>query len=321
MDELQLKLKVNLKVAIFLMGPTACGKTSLALALAQVLPIEIVNVDSSQVYIGMDVGTSKPTRTELNQTKHHLIDICFPDQPYSVAKFCHDVVAILAEINSRGKIPLLVGGTMLYFYALCYGLSELPAADYRIREDLNLMAHKHGWQYLHAKLSTIDPVAASKIMVNDSQRIQRALEVCMITGQKYSSYLQGKTISFLSDWTIHYFAILHHDRQVLHKEITARFHKMLNQGLIAEVNLLLNQGFDLDLPAMRSVGYRQLMQYLKGSISLELACSQAIASTKQLAKKQYTWLRKWQSLVNLNLLDATSAEKNNLNLIVDKVKC
>lgn len=308
------------KKAIILMGPTACGKTDLAIELTKVLPVEIINVDSAQVYIGMDIGTNKPNKLQLAATKHHLIDICHPNQIYSVAKFCQDVSKLLMEINSRGKIPLLVGGSMLYFYGLCFGLSKLPSADPNLRKNLDLEASEYGWQVMHTKLSKLDPLTASKISINDSQRIQRALEICLLTGKTLDKYLASST-KFLSGWNVKYFAIIHKDRKILHHKIATRFNSMLQLGLIAEVEWLCSKNFDINLPAMRSVGYKQLIAYLQGKISKQLACEQAIVATRQLAKKQYTWLRKWQNLVDLNLLDASLEQLHNLRLILEQIKC
>lgn len=312
----------NTKTAIFLMGPTACGKTSLAISMAKNLPIEIINVDSAQVYIGMDIGTNKPIQEELMITKHHLIDICSPKNNYSVAQFCCDANKLLEEIHARGKIPLLVGGTMLYFYALCFGLSKLPSSNLEIRNDINMQAKEYGWPYMHAKLAELDQKTAEKLSINDSQRIQRALEVFITTGKKFSDYLmETERHSFIDNWNIKYFAIMQKDRKILHNKIADRFYNMLTQGFIDEVDCLLKQNIPIDMPSMRSVGYRQIIEYLQNKITEQNAYQKAIIATRQLAKRQYTWLRKWQNLVDLNVLYTESPEQHNLGLITRNIKC
>ena len=308
------------KTAIFLMGPTACGKTNLAISMSQNIPVEIINVDSAQVYIGMDIGTNKPTKEELAITPHHLIDICSPKNNYSVAKFCNDVNNLLTEIHNRGKIPLLVGGTMLYFYALCFGLSKLPSQNLEIRNNINLDAEQYGWPNMHVKLAELDLKAANNIGINDSQRIQRALEVISITGQKFSDYLIERN-NFMNDWNIQYFAIVQNDRKVLHKKIADRFYIMLEKGLVDEVARLLQQDIPIDMPSMRCVGYRQIIEYLQDKVPEQEAYQKVIFATRQLAKRQYTWLRKWQTLVDLNILQTELSEQHNLWLITRNVKC
>ncbi len=302
------------------MGPTACGKTNLAISMSQNIPVEIINVDSAQVYIGMDIGTNKPTKEELAITPHHLIDICSPKNNYSVAKFCNDVNNLLTEIHNRGKIPLLVGGTMLYFYALCFGLSKLPSQNLEIRNNINLDAEQYGWPNMHVKLAELDLKAANNIGINDSQRIQRALEVISITGQKFSDYLIERN-SFMNDWNIQYFAIVQNDRKVLHKKIADRFYIMLEKGLVDEVARLLQQEIPIDMPSMRCVGYRQIIEYLQDKVPEQEAYQKVIFATRQLAKRQYTWLRKWQTLVDLNILQTELSEQHNLWLITRNVKC
>ncbi len=306
------------------MGPTACGKTNLAINLSQKLPIEIINVDSAQVYIGMDIGTNKPNKSELATAKHHLIDICHPQEHYSVAKFCENASLLLNKIHARGKIPLLVGGTMLYFYGLCFGLNDLPAADPVVRHNIDLEADKYGWQYLHAKLAKIDPQMAYKIQPTDKQRIQRGLEVFMLTGKSMSSYLiTEKHMNFLDTdhWNVKYFALVDGQRELLHKKIATRFYSMIKQGFIEEVAWLLAQNIPLSAPSMRCVGYRQLAEYLQNITDRETAYQNTINSTRQLAKRQYTWLRKWKNLVDLNFLNAESTDLENLKLIIDNIKC
>lgn len=310
------------KTAIFLMGPTGCGKTKLAIKLAEKLPIEVINVDSAQVYIGMDIGTGKPNKADLALIKHHLIDICYPSDNYSVAEFCTDASLLLNQIHANGKIPLLVGGTMLYFYSLCFGLNELPSADFSIRQQIDLEASKHGWSHLYDMLVKIDPQIASKININDKQRIQRALEVFILTGKNMSYYLSiKKKMNFMADWQVKYFALIHEQRKYLHEKITARFYDMLQQGFTDEVAYLLEQNIPLNAPAMRCVGYRQLAEYLINKTNQATAYQKAINATKQLAKRQYTWLRKWKKLVKLNFLNAERENLENLMLIINNIKC
>ncbi len=312
-----------MKTAIFLMGPTACGKTELAIELASILPVEIINVDSAQIYIGMDIGTNKPTKDQLAVVKHHLIDICLPQNYYSVAEFCKNANQLLEQIHSKGSIPLLVGGTMLYFYALCFGLSELPEKNIAIRNDISELATQYGWPEMHARLKKLDPGAANKIEINDSQRIQRALEVITVTGgKKFSDHLI-KQDRFLNDWNIHYFALLYQDRAILHKNIEERFYAMVKDGFVEEVEQLLQQNIPLNMPSMRCVGYRQISEYLnnKSKISQFDAYQKTIFATRQLAKRQYTWLRKWQNIVDLNLLYSENSLEHKIGLITRFIKC
>ena len=302
------------KTVIFLMGPTACGKTSLAIGLAKIMSVEIINVDSAQIYIGMDIGTNKPSKEQLAIVKHNLIDICLPQNNYSVAEFCKDANRLIKEIHAKGKVPLLVGGTMLYFYALCFGLSELPSKNIEIRNDILQSASEFGWPEMHARLTKLDPIIANTININDSQRIQRALEINILTGKKISDCF-SKMNSFIENWNIYYLAILQQDRAVLHKKIADRFYSMVQQGFVEEVEWLLQQDIPLSMPAMRCVGYRQISEYLQNTISREDAYQKAIVATRQLAKRQYTWLRKWAGLVDLKQLYVESSEKHNLDLI------
>ena len=302
------------KPVIFLMGPTACGKTSLAIELAKIMPISIINVDSAQIYIGMDIGTNKPSKEQLAITKHHLIDICLPQNNYSVAEFCENANKLIKEIHAKGSIPLLVGGTMLYFYALNFGLSELPAKNTVVRQDILQLAAQYGWPEMHARLTKLDPVAAKNININDSQRIQRALEVNILTGHKLTDCF-SKTNNFIENSNIYYFALLQQDRAILHKNIEDRFYNMVQQGFIEEVERLLQLNIPLTMPSMRCVGYRQISEYLQHKISKEQAYQKTIIATRQLAKRQYTWLRKWQKLVDLQVLYTESPEQYNLDLI------
>lgn len=280
--------------AIFLMGPTASGKTDLAISLRQVLPVEVISVDSALIYRGMDIGTAKPSKAEQALAPHRLIDILDPSESYSVMNFREDVLREMAEITSQGKIPLLVGGTMLYYKSLLDGLSPLPSADPVIRADIESRAAQFGWAALHQELLKIDPVAGARINPNDSQRINRALEVFYISGKTMTELTeqQGEAIPY----DITQFAIAPQDRAVLHQRIEQRFHKMIDLGFEKEVLTLFERG-DLyaDLPSIRCVGYRQMWEYLEGKVSLDEAIFKGICATRQLAKRQITWLRGWES--------------------------
>lgn len=303
----------NKNPAIFLMGPTASGKTALSLSLAKKLPVEIISVDSAQIYRGMSIGTGKPTAAELAEVPHHLIDIRDPIEPYSAASFAKDALTLMQSITEKGKIPLLVGGTMLYFRALLQGLAPLPSADPIIRARLLLEAQTLGWGDLHQRLAAVDPLSAERIHPNDPQRIQRALEVFEISGKPMSSFFEtaesaidntianGHT-SPISDYQIHAFAFMPNDaeRLVLHQKIEQRFKSMLEQGLINEVEALYNRK-DLDptLPAIRAVGYRQVWQFLAGECNYNEMVFKAIVATRQLAKRQITWLRSLQTQLGI----------------------
>ncbi|MCK3654859.1 tRNA (adenosine(37)-N6)-dimethylallyltransferase MiaA [Pasteurellaceae bacterium Macca] len=290
-------------LAIFLMGPTASGKTDLAIALRQKLPVEVISVDSALIYRGMDIGTAKPSSAELALAPHRLIDILDPKESYSVANFREDALNEMAEITAQGKIPLLVGGTMLYYKGLLEGLSPLPSADPTLRAEIEARAEQQGWGALHQELLRIDPVAGARINPNDSQRINRALEVFYLSGKTMTTLTaeQGEGIPY----DILQFAIAPQDRSVLHQRIEQRFHKMIELGFEAEVRGLFQRG-DLhrDLPSIRCVGYRQMWEYLAGEVSLDEAIYKGICATRQLAKRQITWLRGWQSEIQwLDSLD------------------
>lgn len=281
------------KQAIFLMGPTASGKTAVAIQLAQKYPVDIISVDSAMVYKGLDIGTGKPTLEELALAPHQLINICEPSQVYSVAQFCTDANLAMQKIWQNKRIPLLVGGTMLYFKALQFGLAALPSADPELRQKLTLQAHEIGWPAMHAQLAQLDPITAQRLGINDAQRIQRALEINILTGQTISAIYKQQTENKL-DYQLHSFAIMPSGRAVLHEKIAQRFDQMLDVGLVKEVEVLYNRGdLNADLPAIRSVGYRQVWEYLNGEISYDIMREKAIAATRQLAKRQYTWLRGW----------------------------
>ncbi|WP_428606304.1 tRNA (adenosine(37)-N6)-dimethylallyltransferase MiaA [Sedimenticola sp.] len=275
------------------MGPTASGKTALAIELVQHLPCDIISVDSALVYRGMDIGTAKPDAAELSQAPHRLIDICDPSEAYSAARFRQDALSEMADISAKGRIPLLVGGTMLYFRALEFGLSPLPEADPEIRAELEREAADLGWETMHRQLESVDPEAAARIHPNDPQRIQRALEVYRLTGQPLSR-LHGQEEQDALPYHLVRLARAPSDRAVLHQRIADRFYKMLELGFEEEVRRLLQRP-DLhpDTPAMRSVGYRQMIRYLQGEWDRETMIERGIIATRQLAKRQFTWLRSY----------------------------
>lgn len=284
------------------MGPTASGKTDLAIALRKTLPVEIISVDSALIYRGMDIGTAKPTADELAQAPHRLIDIRDPSQAYSAADFRDDALTAMAEIVAQGKIPLLVGGTMLYFKALLEGLSPLPSADPEVRDAIEKEAQQQGWEALHQQLCHIDPVAGARIHPNDPQRIMRALEVFRISGHTLTALTEKKGDPL--PYQVHQFAITPQDRGELHRRIELRFAKMVEAGFEQEVRTLYERG-DLhpDLPSIRCVGYRQMWDYLAGRCTHEEAVYRGICATRQLAKRQITWLRGWE---NVTWLDSDS---------------
>ncbi|MEN8166267.1 MAG: tRNA (adenosine(37)-N6)-dimethylallyltransferase MiaA [Pseudomonadota bacterium] len=281
----------GLPPAIFLMGPTASGKTDLAVQLVERLPLEIISVDSALVYRGMDIGTAKPDPETLARAPHRLIDIRDPAESYSAAEFREDALSAMREITAAGLVPLLVGGTMLYFRALEHGLSDLPRADPAMRARLELELRNLGLPRLHQRLWELDPSAAQRIHPNDPQRILRALEVIGITGRPLSE-LQAASRGELLPYRLLKLVRSPRDRALLHQRIEKRFHRMLEQGLVDEVRRLLERG-DLspELPALRSVGYRQVIKHLLGELSWEEMTERGIIATRQLAKRQFTWLR------------------------------
>jgi tRNA dimethylallyltransferase len=291
---------------IFLMGPTASGKTDLAIELRKHLPVELINVDSAQIYRDMDIGTAKPDKQTLRTAPHRLIDICDPAQSYSAADFAMDAKREIEDIISDGKIPLLVGGSMLYFKVLLKGLSELPAADTEIRDSLQQQADSEGWQSLHVELQQVDPATAKRLHPNHSQRIQRALEVYRITGVPLSELQTTSQGGIKNKYDVHQFALMPNDRKLLHDRIKKRFKNMVDQGFEAEVNKLYQRG-DLDpsMPSIRSVGYRQLWEHFEGQCDLNQAIEKAIIATRQLSKRQQTWLRGWHSAKYIDLDDAS----------------
>ncbi len=279
---------------ICLMGPTAAGKTDLAVKLTQHLPLEIISVDSAMVYRGMDIGTAKPGPEILALAPHRLLDIRDPSEAYSAGQFHEDALQEITAILKKDKIPLLVGGTMLYFHSLQNGLAPLPRANLKIREFILEEAKIHGWYYLHQRLQKIDPVAATRIHPNDPQRIQRALEVHEMTGQSLTALIQQQQ-NQTSPYHFINLVVAPTDRNQLNSNIEQRFLLMLTQGVIPEVEKLFSRkDLTADLPAIRSVGYRQIWSYLSGDLSYEEMQERSIIATRQLAKRQLTWLRSWE---------------------------
>ncbi|WP_289283424.1 tRNA (adenosine(37)-N6)-dimethylallyltransferase MiaA, partial [Methylophaga sp. UBA5088] len=276
--------------AIFIMGPTAAGKTDIAIALAKKYPVEIISVDSALVYKGMDIGTAKPNRSVLSHYPHHLVDIVEPHEPYSAGQFKEDALNLMADISARGKVPLLVGGTMLYFRSLQYGLADLPPANMLIREKLNLEIQQLGIEALHNRLKEIDPVSAARIHINDPQRLQRALEVYEVSGKSLTELTQASHDSF--DYKVTKIIVSPFDRAILHNRIAERYQTMMNAGFIEEVKTLFNRNdCHANLPSIRAVGYRQAWSYLEGKYDYDEFVYRAIVATRQMAKRQLTWLR------------------------------
>lgn len=301
-------------VAICLMGPTAAGKTALAMALVEQGGCEIISVDSGMIYRGMDIGTAKPSAAELLRAPHRLIDIRDPAVAYSAAEFRRDALAAMAEITAAGRTPLLVGGTMMYFKVLRDGLAELPDADAAIRARLDAEAALHGWPQLHQRLQVVDPVAAARIPPMDSQRLQRALEVWELTGKPLSQWHAEQAAPEPLPYDLRWLAMAPPERAVLHQRIADRFDLMLAQGLIDEVaGLKARPDLHLGLPSMRSVGYRQVWEHLDGLYDRAELRERGIAATRQLAKRQLTWLRSfagvtWLDPADPDLLSQTRAQ-------------
>ncbi|MBC2654824.1 tRNA (adenosine(37)-N6)-dimethylallyltransferase MiaA [Pseudomonas sp. MSSRFD41] len=303
----------QLPPAIFLMGPTAAGKTDLAIELTKVLPCELISVDSALVYRGMDIGTAKPSKELLAQFPHRLIDILDPAESYSAADFRTDALAAMADITARGKIPLLVGGTMLYYKALLEGLADMPPADPRIRAELEEEAARLGWQALHEQLAVVDPESAARIHPNDPQRLTRALEVYRASGLTMTAHRQRQLAQSTEagasghgqlPYTVANLAIAPANRQVLHQRIAQRFTQMLEQGFIDEVVALRSRSdLHAGLPSIRAVGYRQVWDHLDGKLTFAEMQERGIIATRQLAKRQFTWLRSWSGLQWLDSLD------------------
>lgn len=299
----------RLPPAILLMGPTASGKTAVAMALADRFPVELISVDSAQVFRDMNIGTAKPDRETLARYPHRLIDLISPEESYSAARFRSDALTAMAEISAAGKVPLLVGGTMLYFRALLNGLADLPQADAALRAEIDADAASHGWPSIHAKLAALDPSTAARLHPTDSQRLQRALEVCLLSGRPMSALLaesehQKPAYDFLS------LGLRPADRAELHTRIARRFDEMLLGGLADEVRQLRrNYNLHLDLPSMRCVGYRQTWEMQDGLMSMRELRERGIFATRQLAKRQITWLSNSFTAENFDCLDPALSAK------------
>ena len=291
-----------LEGALIITGPTSSGKSSLALELARHVDMEIISADSAQVYRGMDIGTAKPSANILNSIPHHLVDIREPTEPYSAADFRQDILKLVPEIRSRGRLPVIVGGTMLYLKVLKEGLADLPQADHEIRQEIDKMAGEKGWAAVHQELKRIDPDSALRINPTDSQRLQRALEVYRVTGSTITEL--HKIAPMTCPFPLTEIGIMPPDRAQLHKSISQRFHTMLEQGFVDEVIALKsNSNNHRALPAIRAVGYRQMWSYLDGDIDYSSMVKKSIIATRQLAKRQYTWLRSWQGMMLMGLAD------------------
>jgi tRNA dimethylallyltransferase len=297
-------------VLICLAGPTASGKSAASMALAERWPIEIIVMDSATIYRGMDIGTAKPDAAEQARVPHHLLDIRDPAQSYSAAEFARDAAALAQGIRARGRIPILCGGTLLYYKALREGLNELPGADPAIRQALDEEARQRGWPALHAELARVDPATAARLAPNDSQRLQRALEIWRGSGRTMSDWLAQPPQPVLPGWRFRTISLEPSDRSVLHARIAQRYQAMIRAGLLDEVRTLHARG-DLHpgLPSIRCVGYRQLWDHLDGRVSVDQAIEQAVAATRQLAKRQITWLRSLPQRVSVDCLSAQAVEQ------------
>lgn len=305
----------QLPLAVMIMGPTASGKTDLALELARRFPCELISVDSALVYRGMDIGTAKPDARCLQEFPHHLIDILAPQDSYSAAQFRASALELMAAAVRRQRLPVLVGGTMLYYKALLEGLANMPESDPAVRAALEQQLQEQGLAAMHRQLQQVDARSAARIHVNDSQRILRALEVWRISGISMSEHRQRQQLSTLP-YNVLAFAIAPASRQVLHERIAWRFGQMLQQGFVGEVEQLRSlPGMHADLPSMRAVGYRQVWDYLDGRHDAEQMYQRALAATRQLAKRQFTWLRSWPDLTWLDSLD-----NNRLELALKKLQ-
>ncbi len=304
--------------AICLLGPTAVGKTDFAIDIVSRLPCEIISVDSAQIYQQMDIGTGKPDADTLRRAPHRLIDFLDPAQAYSASMFRTDALREMQAVSAAGKIPLLVGGTMLYFKALRDGLAKMPASNESVRLEILELAQREGWGAVHAALQAVDPGSAARIHPNDPQRLQRALEVYRVSGVTMTEHhrrerQQGGQEALPFD--LHFFAIQAADRAVLHEKIARRFKGMIAAGLVAEVEGLYGRGdLDLSMPSMRAVGYRQVWQHIAGEISFDAMVEQGIIATRQLAKRQITWMRSWD---NLHKFDSESPE--TLDLLLNSI--
>lgn len=309
----------GLPPAIFIMGPTASGKTGLAVELYQNLPVELISVDSALVFKDMDIGTAKPVASILARAPHHLIDLIPPTEVYSAATFRNDALKLMAEITARGKVPLLVGGTMLYFKALQGGLSQLPEADPNVRQKLDAQAAQIGWPAMHDKLAEIDPETAARLEPADAQRVQRALEVYEISG-KTMTELHQSSMSDKLPYQLLKIALTPSDRSVLHDRIAIRFDDMIKQGFVDEVKRLLLKysSLNADMPSMRCVGYRQALEHLAGNYDVAELRDRGIFATRQLAKRQLTWLRGMDDTFEVNCLNPKMLEMvlNEINQVI-----
>ncbi|MGH1471758.1 MAG: tRNA (adenosine(37)-N6)-dimethylallyltransferase MiaA [Cellvibrionaceae bacterium] len=309
---------MNKPPVIFLMGPTAAGKTDLAIELVEKIPVDVISVDSTMVYRELNIGSAKPTPEELLKAPHQLIDIRDPSEPYSASEFCDDALSAIRRSHENNRIPLLVGGTMMYFNVLLEGMADMPSADAEVRRVIEVAAKQEGWPALHQQLKNIDPETAASLHPNHSQRISRALEVYKLTGKTMTQLRReqhdspaSQAKSFLNQFSVKQFAIGPRNRAVLHDRIKRRFHKMIENGFEQEVVSLRERGdLHLDLPAIRAVGYRQMWEYLQGQSSHDEMVEKGIAATRQLAKRQLTWLRKWESLRWLYTEDEQGCEVN-----------
>ncbi|CRK85650.1 tRNA dimethylallyltransferase [Candidatus Providencia siddallii] len=308
------KLIQNKQVIIFLFGPTASGKTSFVIDLCKIFPIEIISVDSALIYRDMDIGTNKPDHKQLRKIPHYLIDIIDPSNYYSAANFCRDALSAIEKILLKGKIPLLVGGTMLYFKSLLYGLSPLPSSDINIRTKIKQIIHTQGLPEIYHRLSKIDSVSAARIHPNDSQRLIRALEIYLISGYTLTELIKktGKKLQY----NVLQFAISPLERKYLYNRIEKRFYIMLDSGFENEVKALYKRNdLHIDLPSIRCVGYRQMWLYLNGKINYDEMIRRGIYATKQLAKRQITWLKNWK---NIYLLNSENIDQS-LNAVIRQI--
>lgn len=310
---------MNKPSAIFLMGPTAAGKTDLAMSLVEKGSCEIISVDSAQIYRDMDIGTATPTDEELARAPHHLINICDPSESYSAVQFRRDALKVMSEIAERGNTPLLTGGTMLYFKALVEPMADMPSADETVRQQLQEKLQAEGLTALADELKQVDPVAYARIDLQNPQRVQRALEVYRVSGKPISDFWdkgvndgKGRIAEQAAEdfpYRIQQYAVIPNDRKILHERIALRFKKMLEMGFEAEVRALYQRGdLHLDLPSIRSVGYRQMWQYFDGVYNYEEMTERGIIATRQLAKRQLTWLRGWPGITPIDLQNRSSAD-------------
>lgn len=310
---------------VFIMGPTASGKTDLAIALSQHLPIDVISVDSALIYRDMDIGTAKPTADELAKTPHGLINICDPSESYSAADFCRDAQQAIDASHAAGRIPVLVGGTMMYFNALLKGLADMPATDDITRQQIEAEAAEKGWPAIHAELALVDAASAEKIHPNHSHRIARALAVYRMSGKTMSAFREeqaaqaGDECTFTNRYNVVQFALLPVDRAWLHDRIQVRYQRMLGQGFIDEVTSLYQRG-DLhpDMPSIRAVGYRQVWEFLAGETDYDTMVEKGVAATRQLAKRQLTWLRGWKNLELLEIDVSHTTLDDNLDKNLNK---